>query len=421
MDAVVLAAGKGTRMRSDLVKVLHPILGFPVLGHTLKTLAVLGVKKPRVVVGSQADQVRIFLKQTDKLFGQSSVAVLQAEQKGTGHAVLMTALSLKKSRGAILIWPGDMPLVKPETLTRFLGEHRNAGSAVSVLSCLAVNPYGYGRILRAGGKFIGIREELDASESERGIQEVNTGVYVFQAQLLFRALRKLKPSNRKAEYYLTDTIEILAGEGHAVQAFPFAEPQEGQGINSREDLAKATRVMNNREIQRHMVQGVTFEAPEQTFVAVGVKIGKDTVVYPWCYIESGVRIGKGCHIGPFAKIRSGSVVGDGSVVGSFVEINRTKLGKSVLAKHLAYLGDAVVGDGTNIGAGTITANFDGQHKHATRIGKNVLIGSNTVLIAPVQIGDKAKTGAGTVVTAGTHVRRGEVALGVPAKIIKKKK
>jgi len=420
MEAVVLAAGKGTRMRSDLIKVLHPILGLPVLGHTLQTLAVLGVKKPRVVVGSQAAQVRSFLKKADNLFGQSSIAVLQAEQKGTGHAVLMTAPSLQKSRGAILIWPGDMPLVKPETLNRFLGEHRKTGSAVSVLSCLAVNPFGYGRIVRAGGKFIGIREELDASASERAIQEVNTGIYVFQAPLLFAALRKLKPSNRKAEYYLTDTIEILANEGHDVQAFPFAEPQEGQGINSREDLAKAIQVMKNREVQRHMVQGVTFEAPEQTFVAAGVKIGQDTVVYPWCYIESGVTIGKNCQIGPFAKIRAGSVIGDGSVVGSFVEINRSKLGKAVLAKHLAYLGDAVVGDGTNIGAGTITANYDGKNKHVTRIGKKAFIGSNTVLIAPVQIGDEAKTGAGAVVTAGTRVGRGEVALGVPAKTIQKK-
>lgn len=415
MTAVVLAAGKGTRMRSDLIKVLHPILGMPVLGHTLKTLAGLGVQKPRVVVGSQASRVREYLKQTDALFGQSSVPILQAEQKGTGHAVRMTQSSLKNSPGDVLIWPGDMPLVRPETLKRFMKAHRHFGSSASVLTCLAVNPQGYGRVLRAGGKFIGIREELEASESERSIQEVNTGIYVFQGKLLFKALRKLKPANRKAEYYLTDTIEILAKEGHDVQAFPFAEPHEGQGINSREDLAKATKVMLNREIQRHMIQGVTFESPEQTFVAAGVKIGKDTVVHPWCYIESGVSIGKGCQIGPFAKIRAGSTIGDGSVVGSFVEINRSKLGKAVLAKHLAYLGDATIGDGANIGAGTITANYDGKNKHSTRIGKNALIGSNTVLIAPVQIGAEAKTGAGAVVTAGTHVGHGELAMGVPAK------
>ncbi len=421
MDAVLLAAGKGTRMRSGLVKVLHPILGLPVLGHTLKTLADLGVKRPRVVVGNQADQVRSFLKQASKLFGQSSIPVLQAQQKGTGHAVRMTVPSLRKSRGDVLIWPGDMPLLKTETLKRFMAEHRQTGSSVSVLSCVVPDPHGYGRILRAGGRFIGIREELDASEAERRIQEVNTGVYLFKAPALFRALRKLKPANRKAEYYLTDTIEILAAEGMDVQAFPLAAPQEGQGINSREDLAKAIQVMKNREIQRHMAQGVTFEAPEQTFVAAGVKIGQDTVIYPWCYIEGNVKIGRGCQIGPFAKIRSGSVLGDGAVVGSFVEVNRSKLGKAVLVKHLAYLGDAVIGDGANIGAGSITANYDGVHKHATRIGKKAFIGSNTVLIAPVQIGDHAKTGAGAVVTAGSHVRRGETAVGVPAKTVKRKK
>ena len=416
IEAVVLAAGKGTRMRSDTIKVLHPILGLPVLGYTLKTLAGLGVKSPRVVVGSQADQVRSFLKKTDRLFGQTSLSVLQAEQKGTGHAVLMAAPSLKQSRGDILIWPGDTPLVKTDTLKALIRRHRETDSAVSVLSCLQAEPKGYGRILRAGGRFIGIREELDAAEIEKRIQEVNTGIYLFKAPLLFDALRKIKPVNRKAEYYLTDTIEILADSGHEVQAFPLAGSEEGQGINSRSDLAKAIQVMNKREIQRHMQRGVTFESPDQTFVASGVKIGQDTVVHPWSYIESGVVIGKRCQIGPFAKIRSGSVIGDGSVVGSFVEVNRTKLGKGVLVKHLAYLGDAIVGEAVNIGAGTITANYDGKNKHTTRIGKKAFIGSNTVLIAPVQIDGGAKSGAGAVVTAGTRVRAGEVAMGVPAKV-----
>ncbi len=421
MEAVVLAAGKGTRMCSGLVKVLHPILGLPVLGHTLKILTGLGVRRPRVVVGSQADQVRLFLKKSDALFGQSTVPVLQKEQKGTGHAVLMTASSLEKSRQDILIWPGDMPLLEETALRAFIAEHQSSGSAASVLSCLRIEPKGYGRILRAGGRFIGIREELDASEEEKRIQEINTGVYLFQAQALFRALKKIRPVNRKAEYYLTDTIEILTAEGLAVEAFPLATQAEGQGINSREDLAQAIQVIKNREIHKHMANGVTFEAPDQTFVAEGVKIGQDTVIAPWCYIEPNVKIGRNCQIGPFAKIRSGSVIGDGAVIGSFVEINRSRIGSGVLAKHLAYLGDAVVGDGSNIGAGTITANFDGVNKHRTRIGKKVLIGSNTVLIAPVRIDDQAKTGAGSVVTAGSHVRKGGLVAGVPAKPIQKKK
>lgn len=421
MEAVVLAAGKGTRMRSGLVKVLHPVLGLPVLGHTLKVLAALGVKRPRVVVGSQADQVRGFLKKSDRLFGQSAVPVLQKEQKGTGHAVMTAGASLAGCRGDVLVWPGDMPLLREETLRAFMLAHRSSGSAASVLSCVKREPQGYGRILRAGGRFIGIREELDASEEEKRVQEVNTGIYLFQAPALFRALKKIRPQNRKAEYYLTDTIEILGREEAPVAAFPLAGETEGQGINSREDLARAVEAMKNTEIRRHMAQGVTFEAPEQTFVADGVKIGQDTVVYPWSYIERGVKIGRDCRIGPFAKIRAGSVIGDGSIIGSFVEVNRSKIGKAVFAKHLAYLGDASVGDGANIGAGAVTANFDGRRKHATQIGAKAFIGSNTVLIAPVRIGARAKTAAGAVVTAGTQVRQGETVAGVPAKKLNQKK
>ncbi len=419
MEAILLAAGKGTRMRSEQVKVLHPALGFPVLGHVLETLARLGVKAPRVVVGTQAAEVRSFLKQADRLLKLKSQAVLQKEQKGTGHAVQIAARTLRKARGEVLVWPGDMPLVRAETLAAFIREHRLSDAKVSVLSCVMAQPEGYGRVLRAGGNFIGIREELDASESEKRIQEVNTGIYLFEATALFEALGKIKPNNQKGEYYLTDTIEILSVAGAAVAAFPLARESEGLGINSRTDLAEVVRVMKDREIRKHMENGVTFESPEQTFVAPDVKIGGDTVIYPWSYIERGVRIGRHCQIGPFAKIRAGSVIEDGAVVGSFVEINRSHLGRGVLAKHLAYLGDAVVGAGTNIGAGTVTANYDGKNKHRTQIGPKSFIGSNTVLIAPVTLGQGAKTGAGSVVTAGTKVPSGQVVVGVPARPLKK--
>ena len=275
-------------------------------------------------------------------------------------------------------------------------------------------------MLRAGGRFYGIREELDASESERRIQEVNSGIYLFKTPVLFQALKKIRPSNSKKEYYLTDTIEVLAGEGASIDAFPLAGEKEASGINSRMDLAMVTQMIASREIQHHMERGVSFTAPGQTFVEPGVKIGADTVIEPWCYIETGVTIGNGCIIGPFAKVRKGSVIGDGSIIGSFVEVNRSKLGKKVLAKHLAYLGDAVIGDETNIGAGAITANFDGKNKHTTRIGKKAFIGSNTVLVAPVRLADFAKTGAGSVVTAGTRVKKGEVVAGVPAKSLRKR-
>ena len=408
MQAIVLAAGKGTRMRSETPKVLHEIFGRPMLAYVLDALAAVGVRKPVLVVGAGADKVSRFAK------GRVT-PVMQAVQKGTGHAVMMTRRVLERAAGDVLIWPGDMPLVKVETLKAFIREHKAQGCAVSVLSAVRSEPAGYGRILRAGGAFCGIREELDASEAERQITEVNTGIYLFRSRALFESLKQIRPENQKGEYYLTDTIEILSRQDEKVEAFPLASSEEGQGVNSREDLAMATGKINQRVIRELQASGVTFMAPEQTFVAPGVKIGQDTVVYPWCYIEDDVRIGKGCQIGPFAKIRKGTVIGDGTAIGSFVEINRSRIGKNVAAKHLTYLGDAVVGDGTNIGAGTITANYDGKNKHVTRIGRGVLVGSDTVFVAPVSLGDGSRTGAGAVIKAGSRVRSGETMVGVPAR------
>ncbi len=415
MEAIILAAGKGTRMRSELPKVLHEILGQPVLGHVLKVVSGIGVRKPKVVAGFEAEKVCSFLKICGQDLKIQPEVVYQREQRGTGHAVMMAEKNLRHFSGNVLIWPGDMPLLKRETLAAFVAEHERSGADVSVLSSLHVNPYGYGRILRAGGRFYAIREELDATETERRVQEVNSGVYLFKAKKLFQALKSIQPDNQKNELYLTDCIEILSNQNAKVEAFPLASEEEGCGINSREDLAKATQVMKNREIQKHLENGVTFVSPEQTFVAADVKIGTDTTIYPWCYIESGVKIGKKCQIGPFAKIRKGTVVGDDAVIGSFVEVNRSFIGNKVLAKHLAYLGDAIVGEGTNVGAGTITANFDGKHKHKTRIGKKVLIGSNTVFVAPVTVEDGARTGAGAVVTGGSRVKKGQVVVGIPAR------
>jgi bifunctional UDP-N-acetylglucosamine pyrophosphorylase/glucosamine-1-phosphate N-acetyltransferase len=284
-----------------------------------------------------------------------------------------------------------------------------------------VDPTGYGRILRRGGRVIGIREELDASAQEKNIHEVNTGVYLFHPKALFSALKKIQPTNQKKEYYLTDTIRLIDEAGGEVQALPQAGPEESQGINSRADLAKALKMMNQKNIQRLQMEGVTIVSPEQTFIAPGVRIGKETVIYPWTYIEKGVRIGRKCQIGPFAKIRTGSLIEDEAVIGSFVEINRSKIGKGVLAKHLAYLGDAEVGAGTNIGAGTITANYDGRKKNKTRIGKKSFIGVDTVFIAPVTLGDEASTGAGAVLTRGTKVAKGEVVVGVPARSLRRRK
>ena len=421
MQAVVLAAGRGTRMRSEHPKVLHEILGRPLLDYVLETLESLGVRNPKVVVGAGGKEVCSFIEKRNTARKVKATAVWQHEQKGTGHAVQMAEKSLAGEDRDLLIWPGDMPVLTPGTLKRFIRSHRESGAQASVLSSLQRDPAGYGRILRAGGQFYAIREELDAGESERRIQEVNSGVYLFKTPVLFGALKKIRPANSKKELYLTDTVEVLAKYGAAIEAFPFAGEKEASGINSRMDLAMATKIMTSREIQGHMERGVSFISPDQTFVEPGAKIGPDTVIEPWTYIEAGVKIGKGCHIGPFAKLRKGSEIGDGTIIGSFVEVNRSKLGKKVLAKHLAYLGDAVIGDETNVGAGAITANFDGRNKHVTRIGKKVFIGSNTVFVAPVTLSDFSKTGAGAVVTAGTRVKKGEVVAGIPARPLAKKR
>ncbi len=411
-QALILAAGKGTRMHSDLPKVLHSIWERPLLGHVLDTLQSLGIKKPCVVVGYGAPEVK-------KLLGNSASTVLQKPQKGTGHAVMVAERAMQNAE-EVLIWPGDMPLLKKETLQKLFKEHHSSGASVSVLTCRQPNPFGYGRIIRDSRcEFVSIREEVDASESEKKLNEVNTGIYLFDRKALFEALREVQPNNQKGEYYLTDTIEILRAKNLSVQACCAASSEEALGVNSKRDLAAAARALTDREIDMHLEAGVNVVSPRDTWIAPHVKIGAGTVIYPWTWIDSGTVIGLNCQIGPFAKIRGGSKIGNETLVGNFVEVNRSKLGRHVNAKHLAYLGDAIVGDFVNFGAGAITANFDGKNKHTTRVGKHAMIGSNTVMVAPVDIPERVKTGAGSVVTKKTKMRAGNVVAGVPAKALKK--
>lgn len=413
VGAVVLAAGRGTRMRSDEPKVLHRVFDRELVDYPVEILKQIGIRRPLVVVGWGRERVQPHLK------GRAEV-VIQSPQLGTGHAVQVARRKIRRFKGDLLIWPADMILVKKETVERLIRSHRESRARATVLSSLMIDPTGYGRIVRRGGRVVGIREELDASPEEKRIQEVNTGIYLFESQALFESLEKIKPANRKKEYYLTDTVRLMEEGGGRVQALPYASPEEAQGINSQADLARAFKVLSQETIRKLQMRGVTIVSPEQTFIAPGVLIGRDTVVYPWTYIEKNVRIGRKCQIGPFAKVRSGSVLEDGAVIGSFVEVVRSRIGKKVLAKHLTYLGDAVVGEGTNIGAGTVTANYDGKKKNKTRIGKKAFIGAGTLFIAPVQVGNHAKTGAGAVLTRGTRVRQGEVFAGVPARLLKKK-
>ncbi len=414
LQALVLAAGKGTRMHSQLPKVLHAIWSRPLLGHVLDTLQSIGIKNPCVVVGYGADEVKKFLAAEKN----SSHTALQNPQKGTGHAVMVAEKQLAGAQ-EVLIWPGDMPLLKKDTLQSFLKQHRKSKAIVSVLTCRQPNPFGYGRIVRDSQcEFIAIREEVDASDSEKKINEVNTGIYLFDRKALFQALQKVKPNNKKGEFYLTDTIEILRSQNQSVQAVCVASSEEALGVNSKRDLATAMRALTDREIDAHLEAGVSIVSPRDTWIAPHVKIGAGTVIYPWTWIDTNTTIGSDCEIGPFAKIRGGSSIGDQSIVGNFVEVNRSKLGNHVNAKHLTYLGDAVVSDFVNFGAGSITANFDGKNKHTTRVGKQVMVGSNTVMVAPVNIPERVKTGAGSVVTKKTKMRAGDLVLGVPARAIK---
>ena len=413
LQAVVLAAGRGTRMKTDVPKVLHPIFDRPLIDYSLDILRELGVKHPLVIAGWGREKVAMHLK------GRAGI-VVQSPQLGTGHAVQTAKKKLAGFRGQVLIWPADMILVRKETIRQFIRDHRESGSAVSILSSFMPDPTGYGRMVRRGGRLTEIREELDASPEEKKIKEINTGIYLFHPRSLFQSLEKIKPTNKKKEYYLTDSVRHIREAGGRVEAFPIASSEEAQGINSQADLACAFRVLNQRTLQKLQAEGVTIISGETTFIAPDAVIGPGTVIHPCTYIEGKVRIGKKCQIGPFAKIRSGSVIEEGAVIGSFVEIVRSRIGKKVFAKHLSYLGDTVIGDETNVGAGTITANYDGKNKNRTRIGKKSFIGVGTVFIAPVRVGDRAKTGAGSVLTRGTHVKSGAVYVGVPARPLKSK-
>ncbi len=414
LQAIVLAAGRGTRMGTEDPKVLHQIFDRPLIDFPLQILQELGVIQPVVVLGWGKEKVSDYL-------GNRAKIVVQSPQLGTGHAVLATKNKIRNFQGDILVWPADMTLIEKATIEKLIRLHRKSGASASILSGFMPDPQGYGRIVRHRGKVTEIREELDASPQERKINEINSGIYLFRPKALFKALEKIKPENQKKEYYLTDIICLMDKAGEKVEAFSFAAAEEIHGINSQADLASAFKILNQRTLKQLQAKGVTLVAPDQTFIAPNVKIGSGTVVYPWTYIEGKVRIGKKCRIGPFAKIRSGSTLDDGVVIGSFVEVVRSKIGKGVFAKHLSYLGDAVIGAETNIGAGTITANYDGRKKNKTEIGKKAFIGVNTVFIAPATVGDRARTGAGAVLTRGAKVKPGETYVGVPARRLKTRK
>jgi bifunctional UDP-N-acetylglucosamine pyrophosphorylase / glucosamine-1-phosphate N-acetyltransferase len=429
LAAVVLCAGKGTRMKSDRAKVLHPILGRPLAWYPITSAYELGAQQVVAVVGHQADEVKSAL--TSGFPGQALQFALQAQQRGTGDAVNAARGSLSTFSGAVLILYGDVPLLTVETLKRLIAAYDPSQGPLAMISCKLADPTGYGRVLRGQGHRVeGIVEHKDATPEQRLISEVNAGIYVVDSKFLWGALERLTPQNAQGELYLTDIVSQAAKVGTV--AVIEAPAEETAGVNDRAELADRADVIRARINLRHMRAGVSIVHPASTFIDAGVEIGPETTIGPnvsiqgECEIGAGATIGQGavlnhttigdgaevkaysvldeavvgpkCHVGPFARLRPGTVLEEGVHVGNFVETKKARLRKGTKAGHLAYLGDADIGAGSNIGAGTITCNYDGVNKHETVLGAGVFIGSDTQLVAPVRIGDGAFIGAGSTIT-----------------------
>lgn len=411
---VILAAGKGTRMKSDLPKALHKICGWPMLKFLIKTAKALNPEKIIVVGGHGLELLR-------QAVGKDVKIVHQKALLGSGHAVNQAAKLLKGFSGSVVILYCDTPLLSAATLKGLLEDHASGRADCTLLSVTVDRPEGYGRIKKdPSGAVEKIVEENDATEAEKKIHEINVGCYVFDGRKLFESLKKAPRNPGKNETYLTDTIEILSKNGK-VSAVSARNLEETMGINTRHHLAEAQGIMQKKILDEWIEKGVRIRDPRTTVIDAGVRIGVDTEILSHTVIEAGCVIGKKCVIGPFTRLRGATVVGDGAVIGNFVEIVRCKIGRKTQVKHLSYLGDAEVGESVNIGAGTITANYDGKKKHHTVIKDRAQIGSGTVLIAPVVIGRGARTGAGSIVTKGKNVPDGRVVVGVPARVLSKRK
>ena len=406
--AIVLAAGKSTRMRSRLPKVLHSLCGKPVLFHILDALAEVGVERRIVVIGHEGERV----KATVEAAYTGIEFVWQHNPKGTGHAAQQAQVALANHAGPVLVVPGDAPLLRATVLKQLLDEHR---TGCTLLSAILDDAGAYGRIIRApDGSVEAIVEAKDATPEQRSIREMNAAVYVFESASLFSRLAQLTPSNAQGELYLTDVIGMTRAAGEPVRAVVADDLAATLGINTRVELAELAEILRGRILRDLMLSGVTVIDPKTTYVDVGVVVGQDTILHPGTHLRGKTVIGEdceigpytvitdaivgdGCRVGPFAQLRVGTVLGKKVKIGNFVETKKSVLGDLVSAGHLTYLGDAEVGAGTNIGAGTITCNYDGFVKSKTVIGEGAFVGSSTILIAPVTVGKGALTGAGSVI------------------------
>jgi bifunctional UDP-N-acetylglucosamine pyrophosphorylase/glucosamine-1-phosphate N-acetyltransferase len=420
---IILAAGKGTRMKSDLPKVLHRVCGLPLGDWVGRAMISAGISKPVMVIGHGGELLQDAL-------GDKYEYVWQRDQLGTGHAALQAAELMAGCKGPVVIAPGDTPLISAEVIARLIEHHRKTGATCTVATAFLNNPTGYGRIMRDGtGSISRIVEQKDATVDEQTIMEVNSGIYVFDGAVLFGILPTLGNQNSQGEYYLTDAL-AAAGKSGKIESLAFEDTGLLMGVNDRWQLAEADKLMRQSILKRHALSGVTLQDPDSTYIEADVQLGRDCHVFANTHLMGSTKIGEGCKIGPnsllrdstvgnecvvlmshlyqaklgnkvkvgpFANIRPGAVLGDNSKIGNFVEIKNAQLGQFVAASHLTYIGDASIGDGSNIGAGTITCNYDGYEKHRTEIGARVFVGSNSTLIAPRQIGDDAFIAAGSTI------------------------
>ncbi len=411
---IILAAGKGERMKSETPKVLHRVCGRPMLGYVLDLVKDLKIAKTIAVLGYQHEEVR-------KHLTAGIEVVIQKQLIGTADAVKQALLLLTTFKGTVLILYADNPLLTKDTISKFLQHHIKNNLDATLLTAKVKNPAGYGRILRDKYYGIcGIVEEKDADEFQKDIKEINTGIICFNKDKLAAALTQVKPNNQKKEYYLTDVCGILYKNNYLIEDVNLKDINEALGVNSRLELAKANSIMRQRINEKFMQEGVTIVDTASTFIDYGVKIGQDTVIYPFTVVEKDVKIGKRCFVGPCAHLRESVNIEDEVTVGNFTEIVRSKVGTKTFIKHFSYIGDTNIGRRVNIGAGTVTANFDGKNKNTILIKDDAFIGSDTVLIAPVKVGKNAKTGAGSVLVKNSNVADGTVVVGVPAKPIKRK-
>jgi len=443
---VILAAGLGTRMRSKRAKVLHRAGGLTLVEHVAAAAAdVASPDRIVAVTGHQADEVEAVLAPLGISF------VRQIGQKGTGHALAACREKLQGFDGLLMVLYGDTPLLSPATLLRLRDLQSSSGSAATLITTTLADPTGYGRVIVNGrGDVTAIVEQKAATKEQQLIQVINSGIYCFRADLLWRHIVELQPNAASGELYLTDMAEILTRHGHRVAALHIEDPDELLGINTRVELADADRVLRERKCRELMIEGVTIERPETVTIDMHVRVGADTVVEPFTRLLGSTQIGEDCHIGagailesavladravvapytlvansrietgaqvgPFARLRMDAQVGPDARVGNFVELKKTKLGKGTKSQHLAYLGDSEIGAGANIGAGTITCNYDGEHKHPTRIGQGAFIGSNSTLVAPLEIGADSYVGAGSVITDAVPPK--SLALGRARQVVK---